>query len=571
VNGSTIRTSTAWGLGVLWALLAAVCLFAWHLWGAHGLPVGSFWWDELALSGGALAVQQGMRPGIDFWSPFVLPHYVKWLAHALGGMGRGYLIECMLQGGIVLVLFSMVVAGRRQPSRIYMLGALAVISAMFPFNLGSVTQAAPGAVSFCGSYNRLGASLLMLVFLLPSVRRDVGSAWRDAIWLALVLFLALLLKITVAQLALVFLVLLAALVPQAGWRIVVVRALLLVMLACAALWLLTGIGPGYASALGDIAKVRSHFLAEKHQRMIDFFLSDHYLELFVLSFMGVLYIVKSVLSQRPWLTTIALYACACLGVTLYTLTNFGDNGLLPATAAIGLLWRAQRPQVSLSALDAEPAPSRQRYARLLNHSLLAMFWAGALAHVSLNLHWANQLRLHQQPDRLVPIPVAPAFFTTNFVVNTRDWDVRPNISVRYSAFSVRAPGAYVAYVDGLEDVHRYVLDRFPDKATSVYALDYPAYIFALTDGYRIPKGSYPWLLYGHELDRMTHPPAQSLLADVDVLLTSKCSLATLNRRQLSALYAADIARDWVLARSFRCWDVHVRKGVQSEQTAKMGR
>jgi len=164
VNASP-QGSGAWVLMVLWSGFLFLSAWVWSIWGRDGFPVGTAWWDELALEGAAHAVQQGMVPAVDFWAPFILPIYLKALAQSLAGLSGGYVLECLMQGAVVLLLLTALLGLGRHSVWVYLLGAWAVLQVLLPFNFGSLVQAPPGAVSFAGAYNRLGGALVSLVIL----------------------------------------------------------------------------------------------------------------------------------------------------------------------------------------------------------------------------------------------------------------------------------------------------------------------------------------------------------------------------------------------------------------------
>jgi len=101
--------------------------------------------------------------------------------------------------------------------------------------------------------------------------------------------------------------------------------------------------------------------------------------------------------------------------------------------------------------------------------------------------------------------------------------------------------------------------HFPDRSKSVYALDFPSFVFSTYGGYRFPRHAYPWMLYGHELSADVHPESGQLLSDVDILMVARCSLSEGNRRMFAAIYRGALQRQWQVIGHVRCWDVYVRQ------------
>ncbi len=542
----------------MWVAYSLLCLCCWLHWHDTGLPIGSFWWDELALSGGSEAINQGLLPDRDFWAPFIFPLYLKWFAQHLVGPARSFLLECLLQGGLVLAIFSVMVAGKRQPASIYMVGVAAIVMASLPFNIGSGTQAALGLATYCGAYNRLGGALLTLAFVYPIA---VGipmlrTRWLDIAWVAGVFLVSYFVKITAFQVVATFLVLATLVFSGRQWTVLLMRATVVFLVLLVMFWLLFDMGPGYIKALADISRVRAGFIGKNAGVMISLFFSYHYLELFYFLLMGVLFVLSRSLIGANWGRWIILYLVAGLGVVGYTLTNFGDNGLFPFVGAACLLICA--PYCSPST----PVTPRETYSRLLRSCMFGVNFLLFAIYMAMNLFWGWSLVREEANSSPMAVPVEIYFFNRNFVVHEADWSSRPKIDVPGASFNVTKAGPYVSYMEGLQEVVAYLELSYPKKSTSVYALDYPAYVLSVVSGYRIPKGTYPWLLYGHELDAEFYPEPTAFLSDVDILLTSKCSLAGGNRRKLLGIYRNHIDSNWMAVHEFKCWTIYRPKRVQ---------
>lgn len=541
-----------WRLGVLWLSFWGMAVCVWLTWGQTGFPVGSFWWDDLALAGAARAVQQGMVPAVDFWAPFILPIYLKALAQSLAGLSGGYVLECLLQGLLVLLLLTALLGRRRHAPGVYLVGAWAILQAVLPFNLGTIAQAGLGTVAFSGAYNRLGGAFITLLLLAMTIRRSsgkrVGLVSPFVWWIALLLALAFLIKVTVFQLAVVMCFARGVMCTGEHERWWWLSPLLAAVLLWCLLWP-SGMASGYFDALRQLSGLR---VSLWHDRWDSTFweLRDHRVELVVVVLIGALSAWRGIQARLAWVGPVCFYLLCCALLLLYTLSNFGDNGLFPALASAYVLvcdtWDGH-------ALSNGGKPRTDGHLqRSLQSGLILL---GAMAYLAMCLRWGGALLHERASARWVHFPVKSGALSTQYQVQASAWAGRPPIWVPGVSTPLRSPGVYAAYVDGLDEALQFLALQVPDRKQSVYALDFPAYAFALLGGYRIPSHTYPWLLHGHEYAIDSHPSGAQLFADVDVLMVSKCSLSEGNRKYLGAIYRLDIERDWRLIGRLRCWDV----------------
>lgn len=539
---------------LMWVVCIAFGMATWLLWGSSGWPVGSYWWDELALSGGGHAIREGLVPSVDFWAPFILPLYLKLFAQHLGGVSGGYVAECLMQGGVTLLLLTLLLGRKKHAWPIYLMGGWSVALAFFPFNIGSVVEAELGSVVFAGGYNRFGSALMTLALLLPIVWR--GREWRLSVWLAAVLVLAFFLKITVLQIILGLAFAHALLVGgRSGWRVLFQSVGLAVVVGFPCLMALDG-GGGYFSAIHDMSTLRMGVFQDR----IDVsrqFLSEHRLELFVAVLVALLLAVRGLLERRKWVGLVCWYLIAMGAVVVYALTNFGDNGLFPLSSVMfSAIWQARAD----GAQDIGAHLSvHGRVVRALTRTVLFL-WGGMFAcHALMMSTWFVAHELRARDADFIHFPVRSAYLANNYVLEKSAWDQRPPIATPGVPINPKKAASYAGYVAAVDDAVQYLNEKFPDRRKSVYVLDFPALVFSFAGGYRVPHGVYPWMLYGHELNIDHHPAGPMLLADVDVLLTSKCSMSSKNRRLLPGMYRSTIEQDWLLSGSLPCWDVYQRR------------
>jgi hypothetical protein len=548
-----IRQSLTQPISWMWFVFIFFSACVWAQWGEAGFPVATAWWDELALAGAAQAVQRGMVPGVDFWAPFILPIYLKALAQTLVGLRSGYVLECLLQGGLVLVLFTCLLRGRRADAWALLVGACAVAQATLPFNLGGLVQADMGSVVYAGAYNRLGGAIFTLVVLALAMPRDAGHHRGLAVWLGVVLAAAFLVKVTVFQLCAVVCVGHVLLCPGWASRWWWIKPLgLATALLCLALGP-TGIAEPLFHALRDLSDLRAS-LWQRRLGLSAMALAQHQFELLLLVLCGALAAGHGLASRTPWVGFTVWYTLSTAALVLYMLSNFGDNGLSPAVACVYALsvGHARRD-------DRDHAPSSSdtlanAFCRGI-HGVLALAASLYLGGCAL---WSWSLVQRQHAADLIHFPAQTVALSNYHLIEAAAWQARPPIAVAGVTVDSRSLATYAAYAEGLDEALAFLMHQLPDQATSVYALDFPAYAFALLGGYRIPIHSRPWLMYGHEISVDVHPSSGELLADVDVLMVSKCSLAMGSRRHLAAMYQAAVERSFRPLARLKCWDVWVR-------------
>jgi hypothetical protein len=546
------------GRALDWALIALCLVFmalwagVWSLWGRDGFPVGAAWWDELALSGAARAVQRGMVPGIDFWAPFILPIYLKALAQTLAGLRAGYVLECLLQGLLVLLLFTSLLRGRRHRGWVYLIGACAVAQATLPFNVGSVVQAEMGSVVYAGAYNRLGGAIFTLVVLAMTMRAPVGRDRGLAVWMGVVLAITFLVKVSVFQLCAVVCIAheLLCLGGTGRWWWCKPLGLALVLLAL--ILLPTGIAGPHLLVLQELSSLRMS-LWQRRLGVSEQVLAQHQVELLALALCGALAIGRGVLGRTPWLGLVIWFLLSVGVLVFYMLSNFGDNGLSPLLACVYAL--SVGPRAATPGLAPGMSPA---LANSFGRSLRGLLALGAMLYFGVCIQWSWALVERQHAVRLIHFPVTTKVLGDYHLIDALAWQTRPPISVPGVTVDNRSTGTYAAYVEGLDEALQFLSRQRPDTTKSVYALDFPAYAFAVLGGYRIPAHSRPWLMHGHEFSQDVHPSSAQIFADVDVLMVSKCSLALGNRRNLAAMYRDDMQRVFQPLAQLTCWDVWVR-------------
>lgn len=532
-------------------LLAFACL---RVWGAVGWPIGSFWWDELALVGAAEAVRNGMLPTVDFWSPFVLPIYIKRLAIVLVGYAGGYVAECLIQGGVALLVFFLLVGMRRQPISVYFVGAMAVLTAVAPFNLLSTAEAQVGFVSFSCAYNRLGGALISLILLIPALGRNPRTDNWLIFWVGGIFLISFLLKITVFQIEWLVIFLWGIFARRQGWMIFLFRASLVAVAIGAVLWLL--FGGGYFSALKYLSNVRMSILMERPDFVLLLLVFEHRFELGVLLLAALLIAFQFRSSGLNWLPYVLWYLAVCACVCGYTITNYGDNGVFPAVAALCTVLLVINKVSDLS--ERSDLVFRGGIALLLRRASHGLLWLLLLFYFAMLTYWSSALLGRESAGGAVSLPLRSNMLAQSYRIEPEAWINRFGMVAVDLPINLRDPRVYAGYLAGVDEANQYLESHIPDRSNRVYALDFPSYVFSYTGGYRVPKHTFPWLLYGHEITLDHHPAAEQLFSDVDILMVSKCSASGGNRKWLFPLYRVYIDAHLKRRAVLRCWDVYQR-------------
>lgn len=528
----------------------AVGAYVWGRWGRDGWPAGSNWWDDLALSGAGQAILSGLTPNQDFWAPFVFPMYLRALAIHWTGLNAAYVFENLANGAIVLALCCGLMWGRRQQFALYGAVMMLVVAAAFPFNLTSISEANFGYVAYAGSYNRLGGGLMGVIFLLPILlprplgrRQDAGRVLILSVTLALAFFV----KVTAFQACVFMLLLRAALFRQEFPPRLLCITLIITTIAIAAICQWFGQW-GYFDALADASSIRAETLLSRTHWLLGYLVYYDRIILALFLVLALLVVVSGVLA-RVSMAAPAIWFLAAVAITsVYTLVNYGDNGLMPVIGAVATLIHDHQSLAGKRRDGARIATTVKRVINLLG--ILSAVYYLAMAAVFL-VACRHVLDLDRRD----------AGAGKGYLFDATD--VGRALELKHAAFPMDMgdPAVYVRYVDVVADGLRYLESAGVPRSKSVYVMDFPAYMYATHGGYRVPRHSYPWMLYGHEITIDHRPDPSVIFADVDVLMFSKCTPWAGNRRWLYDIYRVDINKAFSRVANRECWDIFMKKGV----------
>ncbi len=530
-------------------------------------PIGQYWWDSLALSGAAEAINQGLVPSIDFWSPMVAPIYLKWLALELGGVGNYYFIEHALMAGLGGAFYVALFWRRLPPWGFWVFLVLTLLIAGLPFNQSSVISSKQGYLNYAASYNRFCDALLLITFLIPaafsSVRRLSGGDLLVVGLMALVLAYT---KVSALQVMLAVLMVWALFLRSRELGLQLTQVLVGCVLAAVLIWALTGIGPGYLQALDDVAAVKRVTAVMDLPKRLFLTWQRQWFQALVLAG-GTAWAFWLTLRHGPhllrtwrFLMLAAWYAVCMGGVIMFSSTNHGDVGLMPLAA---FAWSSLYLHRQLRA-EGSVGHGKLRGDRVL--LILA-----ALLVVSSFVGYGRWLRHMVQADRTwINMPVENAYFRDNVRVNVEDWARRPtltrSIKPERTELTASVP-SFGGYVEAAMPAIRFLEREFPSRMQTVYALDFPSYLFTLTSQFAVPRGTYPWLLYRHELLEASHPAPELLFKHVDIVALNRCSLHVGNRLWMPKLFLPYVRQHYQLMFQSNCWELYGNEATMASVRA----
>lgn len=525
------------------------------------MPLGQYWWDNLALAGGAVAILDGYTPSVDFFAPMVLPLYIKAASIVFFGYASHYFVECVIQALIVALIFSFLILPSVRRSWAFLLLALLVACAGLPANHSNVITSEPGYLNYAGSYNRFCDALLGIAFLTPllgveSRRRFVLG---ESLCIGGLLILSFFTKISAFQIIFVYLCFVPLLQDRGFHPKTLVVGILFFFATLFFVWLVAGVGPDYIFELRRVAQMKSGNILSDVVWRLQGILHRHWFELVahLLFIFGVaIYILMAAVFDRKRLVAFFLYLMALVATLLFTSTNYGDMGLMPASFAC----------FSLVAVIKDPRRPvfrgvREYVVRNARRVLWAVFALLFLSDILFYQRWVTGFLRSDVSQSHLSASVHTNFFRDNYILRYGGSD-RPLKQIDASGRNIvrHEPTDYAQYVSELERAALYLKKAGVSESRSVYALDFPAYIFSLMSGHRIPKGSYPWLLFNHELNQKSHPDPNRLFGDVDVLARSLCSLHAPNRDQLFNVYKGYIREHFEVIGGTECWRFMKKRG-----------
>lgn len=482
---------------------------------------------------GAHRVVSGQVPNRDFHT--VLGPLVYWIPGLglliTGSLGAAMPIGMALLIAAVAPVLAYVAASRLTARVALPCAAFLLLILTVPLNLGEGFV----SLSFGMFYNRVGWVLLAILLVMYLPPRHV-IAWRTAVDGACAAFLVALLAYMKASYG-------AVAIAYLGFLVIVSRD---------RAW------PALALALaGGVALVVELFWRGSFAYVGDLLLADKVsgglgggLDTPEVSFLRNLadYAIAAAFAalalwRRRSLRDVLFYAfCALSGFVLIR-QNFQTWGIITLFAAAAVA-------TELVTRDAETAlPGVRRWPGRGAELMLVAFMLPTLVHcaIALGLHVAAA------SARPVATFALPKFDRIRLVDYDTHWD--------FDFFAL--------YGRTLEDGARALASLGPNPG-HVFVLDF-VNPFTAGLGLEPPRGDSPWHHFERTFDKETFIPAESLLADVRIVMEPKRSVEEGTSQALREVYAPYLAANFELAQETEFWRVFRAKrpeGVASAATAR---
>jgi hypothetical protein len=515
------------GMAALFALLLAL----------PGQTVATKYLNDLfVILDSTYRVASGQVPNRDFHTPLgPLAYYIPVLGYELfGTLGRAMPTAMALATFGLALPLAHVLTSRLRPVIAIPFGIFLLLIVAVPINLGeSIT-----ALSFAKYYNRIGWAALgtLLVMYLAPMRSQARQDALDMICAAALTLLMLYTKLTYGVVALGFLLFMLTDPRQRRWSAGAIGITLVTALVIEAFW---------RSSLAHLADLRMALDVGGFLRGTWGQITDHIL--FNLTDYVLLGLFAGLALRETRSIRDALFYgyCAVTGFLIIN-HNFQAWGIISLHAAAAVaaetILRVQERQATN--ID------EHRWSMTAGAKLL--FLAVVLPTI---VHCAAALGLHTvTASARAGEPVGLPRLEQVRLANLWTWN----------DYDAAAP--YLATLrDGVEALSG--LDRRP---AGILVLDV-GNPFSMALGASPPKGDTPWLQWERTLSGKSHIPAETLLANVQIVMEPKpagdSNPAQSQSQSLQALYGPYIASNFDVARETDHWKLYRRRQPTAPQAA----
>lgn len=491
--------------------------------------------DLFLLLDQAYRVSWGQVPSQDFHTPLgplvsYIPAAGHWLTGRLGAalpVGMGLTILALAPA------IAHALASRLHPVLALFFGAFLLLILAVPINLGEGVT----ALTFAKFYNRIGwvaLGALLILHLRP--QRVLGSDWLDGACAAFLTLVALYTKATYGLAAIAFLVLMLLDRRQRGWALGAIGAIVVAVLLVEAAW---------RSSLAHLADLRLVLDVSGALRGSWGQILDHALVSLTDYVLVGLFAALALRRTRSLRDAIFYAYCGTAGFWLVN-QNFQAWGIITLHAAAAVAAETMLRHTD----DTIASPETERWTEAAGAKLL--FIALVLPTI---VHSTLALGLHATAaSRSAGQPLPFANLSGVRFANLWTWgDYDGGIE------SLKAVTDGAAALAGLDP-----------RAERVAVLDV-ANPFSAALMLRPPRGDAPWLQWERTIGPMTAPIAESLLADVAIVLEPKppadsdAGRAHAEGRSPAAMFRGVLAARYEVVRETQHWIVH-RRRPRSAQT-----
>ena len=317
-----------WGLAFLSLAVIAAAIFAFS---AHRLPISAYFWDDLIFEGSFYAMDHGHLPVRDFWAPLIFPLYLGWLANKLNP-GGWYFVLCLLQGLLALALSWPALRARFSSKFRHWVLLFIFLLATLPFNT-STTTGFPEYMNFIyypGFYNRFSMTLIGVILLMAVPPRPDKEGTLEWLMAPLMLWLLFLTKISAFYVGLIF------------FAAVIVLRFASFMRFRGWLWLALALAPALvlhdflALYLEQLRVLAANKLGVLQQELVEWrWRQFHHRSAIEMAAVGVALVAAVagfVGERKKWRYLLLVGFCfsAIAAIGLFTMTSYGDLGIVPA-------------------------------------------------------------------------------------------------------------------------------------------------------------------------------------------------------------------------------------------------
>jgi hypothetical protein len=508
-------------------LLASAALFALLL-ALPGQTVTTRYLDDLfVILDGAYRIAAGQVPNQDFHTPLgPFAYYLSAAGYALSGTLGGAMPTAMAAITLALALPMVhILSSRLHPFIAIPYGLFLLLILAVPINLGEAVT----SLSFAKFYNRIGWAALgaLLVMYLRPESVDRRQEMLDALCVTALTVLMLYTKLSYGVVALAFLLFMLTDRLQRRWAFTALAITIVTTLIIELIW---------QSSLAHLADLRLALDVGGRLRGTWGQITDHFLVNLTDYVLLGLFAGIALRRTRSFRDLLFYGFCAVAGFLIIN-QNFQAWGIITLHAAA-----AVAAETILRAADHQAEDDQDSWSMTAGAKLL--FLALVLPTI---LHCFVALSLHS---------AAASMKAGNAVSLPNLEQVRVANLWTWSDYD-----AAIAYQDKLREGFD-TLSALDPKPGRIFVLDL-ANPFSMTLNAPPARGDAPWLQWDRTLGRTAYVPAESLLADVQIVMEPKPAdnpdAAKGPLSQLQALYGPYIAAQFGLAGETRHWKLHRRR------------
>ena len=270
-----------------------------------------------------------------------------------------------------------------------------------------------------------------------------------------------------------------------------------------------------------------------------------------------------------------LFVLSVFATVAFTLTNYGDLGLLPVSAGFLVYLKItdrEESNKSSAGRGSTVSPGAEgRWNNLAGRAWRKLTTRQALLtlggfvvliylyNIGFNVY---DIGKHQIAGNFVDVGTGNDYLSRRFTVH--DWHLKTR-SVREDILESKDPinadiGDFVFWVHEAVRASESLKDLGIMNDRKVFAVTFPTYIFSKLSDFRVPEGTYPWLLVNHNvLGDDKDISMAAMLDDAEIVMEDKCNLHRASRLALPEVFRDRLRSDFRSIQISPCWDAHFRQ------------